>query len=374
MGNNRISTGKRYFLLRATEVYRIPLPRLTANQHSSARSHTASPEFHFSGAIPVFRLTMPARGVMFLKSQHPNHISGGDCIMWIGISAGIAAAFFQDCGYVCSRLYVKKQNHTSWNLLLYTQILMGGVSLLLLPFLWDAQALSGAAFILPLLLSAGGSVFGQFFFFRSEKHIEPARISSMMALRVVLLAVISALFLGERYDWMQIAGIILAPLSAFVINWENGRIRLGGMQWLGAALLFYCVSDLSVKYMIDGIHTGNIFHSSLLALCFVNILLGAAALPFMRGKWKLHEITGTVPFASSWLLKQFFLYSCYALIGPVHGNVILTIRGPLAIVITLILLKLHVQDLDSATGAKIWFRRSIATILMVAAILLYTLH
>ena len=146
------------------------------------------------------------------------------------------------------------------------------------------------------------------------------------------------------------------------------------MQWLGAALLFYCVSDLSVKYMIDGIHTGNIFHSSLLALCFVNILLGAAALPFMRGKWKLHEITGTVPFASSWLLKQFFLYSCYALIGPVHGNVILTIRGPLAIVITLILLKLHVQDLDSATGAKIWFRRSIATILMVAAILLYTLH
>ncbi len=55
--------------------------------------------------------------------------------MWIGISAGIAAAFFQDCGYVCSRLYVKKQNHTSWNLLLYTQILMGGVSLLLLPFL-----------------------------------------------------------------------------------------------------------------------------------------------------------------------------------------------------------------------------------------------
>lgn len=294
--------------------------------------------------------------------------------MWIGISAGIAAAFFQDCGYVCSRLYVRKQNHTSWNLLLYTQILMGGVSLLLLPFLWDAQALSGAAFILPLLLSAGGSVFGQFFFFRSEKHIEPARISSMMALRVVLLAVISALFLGERYDWMQIAGIILAPLSAFVINWENGRIRLGGMQWLGAALLFYCVSDLSVKYMIDGIHTDNIFHSSLLALCFVNILLGAAALPFMRGKWKLHEITGTVPFASSWLLKQFFLYSCYALIGPVHGNVILTIRGPLAIVITLILLKLHVQDLDSAAGAKIWFRRSIATILMVAAFLLYTLH
>ena len=61
--------------------------------------------------------------------------------MWIGISAGIAAAFFQDCGYVCSRLYVKKQNHTSWNLLIYTQILMGGFSLLLLPFLWDTQAL-----------------------------------------------------------------------------------------------------------------------------------------------------------------------------------------------------------------------------------------
>ena len=95
MGNNRISTGKRYFLLRATEVYRIPLPRLTANQHSSARSHTASPEFHFSGAIPVFRLTMPARGVMFLKSQHPNHISGGIALCGSAFQQVLPRRFFK---------------------------------------------------------------------------------------------------------------------------------------------------------------------------------------------------------------------------------------------------------------------------------------
>ena len=107
----------------------------------------------------------------------------------------------------------------------------------------------------------------------------------MMALRVVLLAIVSALFLGARYDWMQVAGILLAPIAAFLINWENGRIRMGGMQWLGIALLFYCISDLSVKYMIDGIEVSNIFLASLIAMCLVNILLGFTMIPFVWKKW-----------------------------------------------------------------------------------------
>ncbi|MDD4817871.1 MAG: EamA family transporter [Victivallaceae bacterium] len=295
--------------------------------------------------------------------------------MILGIVCGVAAAFWQDCGYVFSRLYVKRFA-APVKLLLATQLLMGAAGVVIMPFVWKCGFWGNWGFVIPLLGSAFGSLFGQLFFFKTEEHVSPARIASLMGLRVVVLAAVSGLFLSEHYDSRQICGIVLAALSALVINYSGkGRIATRGMGWFALTLGSYCISDLSVKYMIDRIATGNFFTSALLGMSLVNILLMTVTLP-----WAIHarltpaELKPTLPFAGSWLVKQILLYSCYALIGPVFGNVIMSLRGPIAIVLTLTLLRLGVKKLDGASGTAVWVRRGVATLMMVAAIALYSLH
>ncbi len=295
--------------------------------------------------------------------------------MILGIVCGVTAAFWQDCGYVFSRLYVKRFA-APVKLLLATQLLMGAAGIAILPFVWQDGFWGNWSFVLPLAGSAFGSLFGQLFFFHTEEHVSPARISSLMGLRVVVLALVSGLFLGEHYDHRQIFGIVLAALSALVINYQGGgRIATRGMGWFALTLGSYCVSDLSVKYMIDRIITGNFFTSALIGMSLVNILLMGVTLPFaLHMKLSPAELKPTLPFAGSWLVKQILLYSCYALIGPVFGNVIMSLRGPIAIILTLVLLRFGVKNLDGAAGTAVWIRRGVATLMMVAAIALYSLH
>lgn len=293
--------------------------------------------------------------------------------MFPGILAGVAAAFFQDCGYLFSRIYVTSK-HAPSSLLIFTQVIMGAAGLLMLPFIWDNSILhDGFFFLLPLCGASFGSLGGQYFFFRAEKKVEASRLSSLIGLRVVVIAILSAIFLGDHYDFRQITGIVLAAFSALVMNWQHGKLDFNGMGSLGLALLCYALSDMSVGHLVLSLKTDSILHSSLIAMSFVNLLLCAVMLPgFFRIRNK-KEITGAVPFAGSWLIKQLFLYICYAMIGPVFGNVIMALRGPIAIILTFILLAFGVKNLEGNVSRRTWIRRIAATAIMFGAIVLYLL-
>lgn len=290
--------------------------------------------------------------------------------MFFGISSGVFAAIFQDAGYVCSRLYVRKTNRPT-ALLVDSMIILGAFCALLLPFLFIFGVPESTAFILPLLGVMAGSMGGQFFLFRSERIVEPSRISSLMGLRIVNVAVASIIFFGESYHWLQWSGIILATLSAFMLNWVGGRIKFGGMGSFGLSLLFYCLSDLSVKHMVHGFGLKSLILSSFFAMCIVNITGALLLLPLLKrereGFW------GASPFAVTWFLKQFFLYCCYASVGPVLANVILSIRGPFSIVIAFILKGFGLKAGEGKVDLATWIRRGIATIMMTCAIIFYTL-
>ncbi len=291
--------------------------------------------------------------------------------MFFGVFFGFLTALLQDFGYIFSRRYVRDGGNPA-GLLVHSQILMGGVSLLILPVLFLLDLPTSSGFLLPLILTAAGSGGGQYFFFRAERHMEPARVSSMMGLRVVLLAAATFLIFGETYNRMQIAGIALAALSAFVMNWENGRFRKKGLLEFALALGCYCLSDLSVRHMVNGFGMKSAILASVYALCLVNILTGAALLPFARGEWSGRCFAKAVPFSGAWTLKQFCLYVCYVLIGPVHANVVLAVRGPLAIVLALVMIRLHLCENEPAVSRKIWIQRTVATLMMAGAIVLYT--
>ncbi|MDD3154844.1 MAG: EamA family transporter [Victivallaceae bacterium] len=295
--------------------------------------------------------------------------------MFPGIVCGLCAAFLQDMGYFFSRDFVRKGNSPG-ALFVHAQLLMGLLGMAMISLLYVGAGMPKTeSFWIPLILTCVGSGFGQFFFFRAERKMDPPRVSAMMGLRVVLLALISAVALEKHYNAMQWSGIVLAAVSAVVLNWEGGHFRLGGMKDLAAALAFYVVSDLSVTHMIRGFGFESLFLASLWAMALVNVVTGAVFLPLrikMRDQWPIPLFRASAPFAGSWLLKQFFLYACYAFLGPVHANVLLSIRGPLAMAISWFRRNFLHLPLD-AIPVSLWVRRWGATLLMAAAIVLYSL-
>lgn len=285
--------------------------------------------------------------------------------MWGGIALGVGAAWFQVRGYETVRTFVAGGGSPR-RLFVASQLVMGGIGLLLLPWLWSSAQFADLAWLPWLLGCALGTAGGQFFFFRAEEQIGPARIASLMGLRVVILAGTTTWLLNERYSWPQLAGVALAALSAILINWEGGKIDWRGMGPLSLSLAAYAISDVSVQPMIDRLPgNGGVFHHALLAMLMVNALLFAICLPFFR-KLTRADLTGGGKFASVWLLKQYLLYSCFALIGPVFCSVVMSSRGPISVARALVRLKR-----DSKINWPLWTRRIAATLLMVAAIVLY---
>lgn len=291
--------------------------------------------------------------------------------MFLGICLGISAALFQTGGYIFSRISVK-QGMTPFQIWVSSQTIMGALGLLLLPFVWRNEVLSDNSLFWPFLGCFSGNLIGQYFFYRAEESIAPSRISSLIGLRVVTLAIAMALFGMETYDWVQVLAIILAVASAAVMNYQNGGFQWQGMGSLALMFVFLLFSDISIKHFINGLDPGAMFQASLLAMSLVFASGGICLLPFAF-KISRSQYKAITPYSICWFLKQFFLYSCFAAIGPVFGNIVMSSRGPLAIILTLILLHLGVHHLETPKGVSVWVRRSIATLMMLTAIVLYSL-
>ena len=290
----------------------------------------------------------------------------------LGVCTGLTAALFQSGGYICSRIYMKRGGNAV-GLMVLAQLLIALFSIPLLSLAWHPGFWGSWHWLLPLAGTALGTTGGEVMFFQAEKSIAPSRLSSLLGLRVVVLAIVSASIGLERYNWLQVGGIVLAAASAMVMNYQDGRFNFRGMGFVFGALGFYCLSDLSIKFMIDGIAAPTLWHRALLAVCMINFVIGIVLLPaFFLRRMKPAELKPAAPYAGAWFFKQLFLYGCYAMVGPVFGNVIMAARGPLSILLTLLLLRMGVRNLETPKGGDVWLRRGIATLMMVGAILLYS--
>ena len=68
-----------------------------------------------------------------------------------------------------------------------------------------------------------------------------------------------------------------------------------------------------------------------------------------------------------------FLYISFGLIGVVFGSIIQAGRGIFSILLGIVLLRAGVEKNEPDVSGKIWLRRSVMAILMLSAMILYTL-
>lgn len=294
-------------------------------------------------------------------------------MIFAGIITGLIAAFLQSCSYLGSRFFLSR--HLSpLGLFILSHMIMGLLSLLMLPFLFPADAPPFSKYALPLFGMAFFYMGGQIAFFRAIKYTEASRISPLLGLKAVMLTILCSIFMRATYAPLQWISVVMCMLAAFVLNWSGGSLPFKSIIWILITCLGYSLSDLSIKGTVDCFENIGVVQRSLLSVCMCYLICGAVALilaPFFRNKVSLRGMRDALPFACLWILSMIFIFSCFAMIGPVFGNIIQSSRGIISVVIGLAASSLGFLALEQKTSGGVFLRRLIAAAMMTGAIFLF---
>jgi hypothetical protein len=294
--------------------------------------------------------------------------------MLIGIILGLAAAVAQSLSYIFSRLYVMRHPGAFLRLMVLGHLVMGALSLAMLPLLPLDHLPPLKQYVWPLVGASGFYLLGQAGLFYVLRHVEASRISPLLGLKIAMLAIITAAFLrdGPAPTPLQWLAVGLSVAAAFALNSTGGKLPaliVGGLLF---TCLTYSMSDISIRCLIHGLG-GSGVGVVLVAVAFCYLLCGVAALAALplagahqRGDWRL-----AVPWAVSWLGAMLLLFGCFQAVDVVYGNILQSTRGLISMVLGAGLAGAGMVHIEKKVSRGVFWRRMAAALLMSAAIALY---
>ena len=291
----------------------------------------------------------------------------------IGIVLGLAVALTQSVSFLCVRLFVVRRHKGVMRLLILGHVIMGVISAAALPLLWDPRAGHVRDFIWPLVGAAGFYLVGQASLMFALTRTDASRISPLLALKIVVLALLTVTALGGQLRALQWGGVALSVAAAFVLNYTGGRLPLSCLAAVALTCAAYAISDLNVKALVSALEAMGKARGSLLAVSMCYTLTGLAALALLpwagRGVWA--EIRYAAPFAISWLAAMVFLFACFAHVGVVFGNILQSTRGLFSILLGARIAAMGMTHLEQKHPRRVLVRRGAAAGMMCLAIALW---
>ena len=295
-------------------------------------------------------------------------------MVFSGILIGLFSAFLQSCSYVFSRRFLLK--HASPMLLAFNaQTVMMLPAALMLALLSLRVTVPWSRPLAAWL--AGFAVFGvvgNFAFFRAIQEIEASRIASLMGLKLVVLAFLTALFGQGVPSPLQILAIVLAAVSAVGMNFTGGPLPRRGCLYLALNLFCYSVTDIAAGELTGMIHSGSIMLDGMTATAAAFLALGLVSLPvlLMLGfSWR--KFADATVYGLCWISAMNLLFVSFGMIGVMYGTIVQSSRGLISILLGVVLLKIGFDKLEPKVGRAAWVRRAVMALLMIAAIALYAM-
>ena len=296
--------------------------------------------------------------------------------MVIGIFAAALCALLQSFSYISSAAFMKRYN-SSFKLMVYSQLAMGVVSVPLSIIFFPAGLFKDIPLLIGfMVLWVAVTCSGQFLFFATQKHIESSRLSSLLGLKIVVLAITTALFFGEKISLLQVLAIILATSGAVAINGgvSTRKVTLIAVLYLMGAILSYCFADLMETKLMKLSNSGNIWLNGLGVCATCYVLLGICMLPLLRKVgFSFEQLTYGSPYGVLYFSSQVALFVSFGAIGPVFANVIQSSRGIISVIIGIVLGRMGFAALDAKGDRRLWVRRMICAVIMTSAIIIYAI-
>lgn len=296
--------------------------------------------------------------------------------MVTGVLFGLIAAIMQSLCYVSSRIFLTRSGNNSRVLFGLCHAWMGLMALLLLPFCWSTEMVVAApAYLWPLAVAIVFYMIGQICLFQAIRWTDASRVSPLLGLKVLILAVITVCFLRQSVTALQWVAVFMCVVAAFVLNYSGGRIPWPGVAAILGACMAYSFSDLGITALIGTMAPEGGVRGLLLACCLCYIPLAPVGLAMALAggseqrtwdKWK-----AALPVALTWFVAMIAIFACFRSIGPVFGNIVQSMRGPISIALGVMIVRLGHVHLETKVRQGALARRIAAALLMCAAVGLF---
>jgi drug/metabolite transporter (DMT)-like permease len=291
-----------------------------------------------------------------------------------GVALGLLMALFQSLSYLCSRAFLRKYEGGIVKLFCLAHIVMGVACVPVVVFMRPTEMPAVSSYIASLLSCSGFYLTGQLFFFAAIAHAEPSRVSPILGLKVLILAVISSMFLGHSFNATKWTAVGLSLVAILLLSNSGGKMGLRPLLYAAFACLGYSLSDLNVKILVDKFSFMDLFDRAILTgcMCFSLCgLVGLIALPFSPGKTSRTTWAYVIPFAATWLISVMFLFSCFSLVGVVFGNILQSTRGIISIVLGYVIAHAGFETWEAKVSKRVLLQRLLAALLMTMAVGLF---
>lgn len=299
------------------------------------------------------------------------HFSGP--VMLSGVLFGFAAALMQSVSYVYSAQFICQHKASPMTLLVLMHLVLGGISLLILPFLWHPELLNITHYATPLLFTAFFYGVGQISLFQAIRASEASRVSPLLGLKVLVLALIGLFWLGDSYQLIQWLAVGLCALGAIWLSASGGRIRGRALFWVVMACVGYSLSDLSVLYTMRSFEQLPLIHAAALGVCLCYLICAVASLLLYPRTKKKHLLLQSTPSALTWLVAMMCLFACFSEIGVVFGGIVQSSRGLLSIFLGVLLTWVGFRYAEKMPERRVFLQRFSASALMLLAIVMFSL-
>jgi len=293
----------------------------------------------------------------------------------IGVILGLASGLAHSLGFIFSRRFVTQTHHGMWRLLVLGQIMMGTICAMALPLIWSRQIPPIGTYIMPLMGWVICYLLGQILVFAALRRADASRISPLLALKIVVLAMFTVLILGDRLSPLQWSAVLVAVSAAFVLNYSG--VQIAGRSILAAMLacVAFALSDLNIVELVGRLGVLGKARAAMWGVSLGTVicgLVGLAAAPLLgKGAWR--DAGKAMPYAICWLAGVALIFACFAYVGALFGNILQSTRGLFSIVIGAQLARLGLVHLEGRTSRSVFVRRLAAATMMVLAIAMYLL-
>ena len=294
--------------------------------------------------------------------------------MAFGLFIAAVSTVMQSAAFVFSRRFVVRFG-SPVELVIYSQLWMG-----IMGAAAFAATICGTSIPMSSEFAATAAVFVLaynlvfLFFFKAMSLIEASRLSSLTGLKVLVVALLALVFFRERLTPVRIAAGLLTAVAAVGMNFSGGRIGWRCAFYLLLSLLGFATTDVTgarlVKLMPGTSVTGEAI--CVMSLCY-SILGAISGCVFVRKKFSRRLFIGALPYSVLWYSAMMLLFAAFGIIGVVFGTIIQAGRGVLSVLFGIALAK-YCGDIEPKVPPLMWVRRAVMSLIMLSAIVLYSLN
>ena len=296
--------------------------------------------------------------------------------MLIGIVLGLLTALFHSLTYLATRWYTADRGWPTRQLLVHAHLIMGALAWAALPLLWPDGLRFEARWVVPYVLLITLFVIAQACLITALERVEASRVAPLLGLKVAMLAVIASVA-GQDLALLQWLAVVLAVISAWVLNGVGGRLPWQATTLMLVACASYAACDTCILHVMNQVKaiTGDRSVTGVsnwtVAAVYSGVSLVALALLPVYGCRKPAAWRDALPYAGCWLSAMVTLYATFAAVGTVLGAILQSTRGLISIGLGVTLAAMGWHHLEQKHGRSVVVRRLGAALLMTLAVVLY---